>query len=165
MNKYAKAIAVVLVLVLTTGALIGCKGPEGLPGATGPQGEIGATGPQGPQGETGATGPQGLQGEPGLSMVVAMGNVNVLGGIEQAYNVDSVTWNPEYNWWEIRLTDIDFHYLQYVVSVSPAGSRGSSNRTATYSSVGGMLLVSIYDPIFGGPIQAAFSFVVYGLPI
>ena len=146
------AIAAVVLAVLLPGAQ-GPAGPEGPPGPAGP---AGATGPTGPAGATGPTGPVGPAGP---NMVVAMGVVTNTGGVQEALNVDSVTWNSAQAWWEITLDGIDYDYREYVTVVSGVFRSGVSGYT-NHGSVSGKLLVKMFASNTT-PIKEGFSFVVF----
>jgi hypothetical protein len=152
------ALALVLAIVALVLAVV-LPGAQGPAGPEGPQGAAGAAGSEGPQGATGPAGAQGPQGPAGPSMIVAMGRVSSTGSIGDALNVTSVTWNSGQEWWEITLDDIDYLDSAYVTVVSGVFRTGVSGY-ANHSSVGGKLLVKIFDAN-GTPIQEGFSFVVF----
>jgi hypothetical protein len=89
-------------------------------------------------------------------MIVAMGQVSSTGTLYNGYNVVSVTWNAGLSRWEIQLTGINYFYLDYVTVITPFDG------FATQGSVGGKLLVYIYDAA-GNGIKTGFSFVVLRL--
>lgn len=129
---------------------------------TGPQGPKGDAGPQGAQGTEGLQGLQGqpgIQGEPGPSMIVAMGRIHADGDLFAAYNVDNVTWTGSEPYCEITLTDTYFHIRDFVALVTPGGDAVG----AGYSSMGGQMLVYIYDQD-GNLVQEPFSFIVLQAP-
>jgi hypothetical protein len=92
-------------------------------------------------------------------MIVAMGRVSRDGSIGAALNVSSVTWNSGQEWWEVTLNGTDYLDSKYVTVVSTAFRTGVSGY-ADHSSVGGKLLVEIFDTN-GTPIKEGFSFVVF----
>jgi hypothetical protein len=146
----------VLALVLAAVALalaLALPGPQGPAGPAGPQGPAGAQGPQGP------AGPQGPQGPAGPGMIVAMGRVSRTGSIGAALNVSSVTWNSDDDWWEVTINGTDYLDSRYVTVVSAVFRTGVSGY-ANHDSVGGKLLVKIFDAD-GTPIKEGFSFVVF----
>ena len=152
-------LVVVLILVASFAGL-SCTGPQGTQGVQGPQGEqgpVGPTGPQGEQGPVGSTGPQGEQGPPGPNMIVAMGTVYWTEELSKAYNVTSVDWNPEFQQWEIELTDIEYYVTDYVTIVTAMGSA-----FARFSSRGDLLTVTLFNSD-GTKIKQGFSFVVFDL--
>ena len=122
----------------------------------GPQGPAGLAGPAGPEGLQGPAGPAGPAGP---NMIAAMGRVSRDGSIGAALNVASVTWNSGQEWWEITLDGIYYVGWDYVTVVSGVFRTGVSGY-ANHSSVGGKLLVKIFDSN-GTPIQEGFSFVVF----
>ena len=85
-------------------------------------------------------------------MIVAMGVFEFNGTGHQVFGINVCTWVPANNCYDIALVDRSYYYLDYVTVVTPAGSF----RYAAYGSVGGHLLVYIYDSA-GNPIQSAFS--------
>lgn len=149
------AIAAVVLAVVLPGAQgpVGPEGPQGPVGATGPTGPAGATGPSGPAGPTGPAGPAGP------NMVVAMGRVTNTGSVQEALNVDSVTWNSAQEWWEITLDGIDYDDRDYVTVVSGVFRAGVSGY-ANHSSVSDKLLVKMFASN-ATPIKEGFSFVVF----
>jgi len=159
--KGSLALAVVAI-VLAIAALVlafvlpGVQGPVGPEGPQGPAGLAGATGPTGP---AGATGPAGPAGPAGPSMVVAMGVVTNTGSVQEALNVDSVTWNSAQAWWEITLDGIDYDYREYVTVVSGVFRSGVSGY-ANHGSVDDRLLVKMFASN-GTAIKEGFSFVVF----
>ena len=178
MKILGKVLILLAIVALVVVPVVGCTGAQGPTGATGPQG---LAGPQGPQGLAGPQGPQGEQGPQGISgaaaaqgeqgpegpagpagpagpnMIVAMGVVSSVGSLTEAYNVTSVNWNAGSQRWEIQLTGISYLVWDYVTVVSPF------NGTATQSSMGGKLLITIYDS-GGAKIKEGFSFVVINIP-
>jgi len=94
-------------------------------------------------------------------MIVAMGRVSRDGSIGAALNVSAVTWNSGQSRWEITLDGIDYIAWDYVTVVSVMYRTGVSGY-ADYSSVGGKLLVEIFDAN-GTPIKEGFSFVVFNV--
>jgi len=151
----------------------GATGPKGDTGATGPKGDTGATGPKGdtgatgPKGDTGATGPQGLEGDtgaqgiqglPGPNMIVAMGTVAYAGPtLYQTYNVSSVTWDAVNTCYQIRLTNIDYVFSNYVTLLTPIYGHA---RYLTCESYGGTLYVEAWDAAGNRVKECSFSFVV-----
>jgi hypothetical protein len=125
---------------------------------TGPQGTQGVQGPQGEQGPAGPTGLQGEQGPPGPNMIVAMGTVYWTEDLSKAYNVTSVTWNPDFQQWEIELTDIEYYVTDYVTIVTAMGAA-----FAEFSSRGDLLAVTLFNSN-GTKIKQGFSFVVLDVP-
>jgi hypothetical protein len=147
------AIVVAIAALILAVVLPGAQGPVGPEGPQGPAGLVGPEGPQGP------TGPEGLQGPAGPSMIVAMGRVSRDGSIGAALNVSSVSWNSGQEWWEVTLNGTDYLDSKYVTVVSTVFRTGVSGY-ADHSSVGGKLLVEIFDTN-GTPIKEGFSFVVF----
>jgi hypothetical protein len=92
-------------------------------------------------------------------MIAAMGRVTRTGSIGASLNVSSVTWNNASERWEIALDGINYLDSQYVTVVSAVFRTGVSGY-ANHDSVGGKLLVKIFDAD-GTPIQEGFSFVVF----
>ena len=118
-----------------------------------PAGPAGPEGPQGPAGVAGAAGPEGPAGP---SMIVAMGTVySLTGGLSNPYNVTSVTWNPDWQQWWIRLTDIEYFITDYVTIVTAIG-----DEYAGCSSQGDLLAVTLYDSNGAKTKGVGFSFVV-----
>ncbi len=116
-----------------------------LPGTAGP------TGPEGPQGPAGVAGP---------NMIVAMGTVySLTEDLTNPYNVTSVTWNPDWQEWWIRLTDIEYFVLDYVTIVTATG-----NAYASVGSQGDLLAVTLYDSNGAKTKGWGFSFVVLSPP-
>ena len=146
------AIAAVVLAVLLPGA----QGPVGPEGPQGPAGPAGATGPTGPAGATGSAGPAGPAGP---NMVVAMGVVTNTGTIQEALDVDSVTWNSAQERWEITLDGMNYVSSNYVTVVSGVFRTGVSGY-ANHSSVSGKLLVKMFASN-GTAIKEGFSFVVF----
>ena len=110
-------------------------------------------GPEGPQGPAGVAGPEGPAGP---SMIVSMGTVySLTGGLSNPYNVTSVTWNPDWQQWWIRLTDIEYFVTDYVTIVTAIG-----NEYAGFSSQGDLLAVTLYDSNGAKTKGVGFSFVV-----
>ena len=72
-------------------------------------------------------------------------------------NISSVSYNAIASRYEITIADEDFHFANYIVSVTPAAT---SPRMATVDSVGGRLLVHIFDND-GAAEQSSFHFVVF----
>jgi len=159
--KGSLALAVVAI-VLAIAALVlavvlpGAPGPVGPEGPQGPAGPAGATGPAGPAGATGPTGPAGPAGP---NMIVAMGRVTNTGSVQEALNVDSVTWNSAQESWEITLDGINYVSSNYVTVVSGVFRTGVSGY-ANHSSVSGKLLVKMFASNTT-PIKEGFSFVVF----
>jgi hypothetical protein len=124
---------------------------------TGTPGPQGATGPQGPQGATGATGATGPQGEPGPpgngSGAIAYGVIGSTATIVNGSQNFTVTWNATQNWYEIDISGENYYFGNYVTSVSAIGYPAMTG----ISSVGGKLLVMIYD-LDGNQVQGLFSF-------
>jgi hypothetical protein len=145
----------VLAIVLAIAALILAVVLPGAPGPVGPEG------PQGPAGPAGATGPAGPGGPAGPNMIVAMGRVSNTGSIQEALNVDSVTWNSAQEWWEITLDGINYVSSNYVTVVSGVFRTGVSGY-ANHSSVSGKLLVKMFASN-ATPIKEGFSFVVFNV--
>ena len=84
------------------------------------------------------------------------GSVSSAGTLYNGYNVESVEWNNTYDRWEITLIgSFPYYYLDFTPVVTPYGC---SDLTATTSSVGGKMLVCIYDS--GVPVKKGFSFFV-----
>jgi len=152
----------VVAIVLAIAALVlafvlpGAPGPVGPEGPQGPAGPAGATGPTGPAGATGSAGPAGPAGP---NMVVAMGVVTNTGSIQEALDVDSVTWNSAQERWEITLHGINYVSSNYVTVVSGVFRTGVSGY-ANHSSVSGKLLVKMFASN-GTAIKEGFSFVVF----
>lgn len=120
----------------------------------GPQGPAGVAGPEGPQG------PAGLQGPAGSSMIVAMGMVySLTEALSNPYNVTSVTWNPDWQHWQIKLTDIEYFVTDYVTIVTAIG-----DEYAGFSSQGDLLAVTLYDSDGAKTKGVGFSFVVLAAP-
>jgi hypothetical protein len=92
-------------------------------------------------------------------MIVAMGRVSNTGSIQEALNVDSVTWNSAQEWWEITLDGINYVSSNYVTVVSGVFRTGVSGY-ANHSSVSGKLLVKMFASNTT-PIKEGFSFVVF----
>ena len=147
--KGSLALAVVAIVLAIAAVVLAVL----LPGAQGP---VGPEGPQGPAGPAGATGPAGPAGP---NMIVAMGRVSNTGSIQEALNVDSVTWNSAQEWWEITLDDINYVGSDYVTVVSGVFRTGVSGY-ANHSSVSGKLLVKMFASN-ATPIKEGFSFVVF----
>ena len=159
MGKRCVPLAVVGMLVI---AAVGCAGPEGPAGLRGLQGPAGLQGPVGQQGLEGPVGPQGIEGPTGLqgparpNMIVAMGSVySWTEELHNPYNVTSVTWDPGWEQWWIRLTDIEYFVTDYVTIVTPIGGA-----YAGYSSQGDLLAVTLYDSNGAKTKGVGFSFVV-----
>jgi len=152
------ATGVAIVALVLAVVLPGAQGPVG---PAGPAGATGSAGPQGPAGPAGATGSVGPQGPAGSSRIVAMGRVTRTGSIGASLNVSSVTWNNASERWEIALDGINYLDSQYVTVVSAVFRTGVSGY-ANHDSVGGKLLVKIFDAD-GTPIQEGFSFVVFNV--
>ena len=118
------------------------------------KGDTGATGAPGSDGEDGA---DGQDGAPGPNMMVAMGTVSVAGTIYAGYNITSVTWNDTFDWWEVALTGIEYHWYTHVTSVTVYGT---ANGNATYASTTeGLLIVQIFDAA-GAKTKLGFSFMI-----
>lgn len=152
---------VVVLILMASFAGFSCTGPQGTQGVQGPQGEqgpVGPTGPQGEQGPAGPTGPQGEQGPPGPNMIVAMGTVYWTEDLSKAYNVTSVTWNPDFEQWEIELTDIEYSATDYVTIVTAMGAA-----FAKFYHRGDLLAVTLFNSN-GTKIKQGFSFVVLDVP-
>jgi hypothetical protein len=92
-------------------------------------------------------------------MIVAMGTVSNTGSIQEALNVDSVTWNSAQERWEITLDGINYVSSNYVTVVSGVFRTGVSGY-ANHSSVSGKLLVKMFASNTT-PIKEGFSFVVF----
>jgi len=153
------AIVLAIAAVVLAVVLPGAPGPVGPEGPQGPAGPAGATGPTGPAGASGPTGPTGPVGPAGPNMVVAMGTVSNTGSIQEALNVDSVTWNSAQERWEITLDGINYVSSSYVTVVSGVFRTGVSGY-ANHSSVSGKLLVKMFASNTT-PIKEGFSFVVF----
>lgn len=108
-------------------------------------------------GPTGATGPAGPQGLAGPNSIVALGTVDEQENLHNSYGVTSVTWNTSYGWWEIKLTGIDYFYLDYLTVVTPFDG------FANASSVGGKLVIRIYDEA-GNHMRTGCNFIVISPP-
>ena len=117
---------------------------------TGPQGDTGDTG------ATGATGPQGSQGDPGPNMIVAMGSYSTISGLTHSYNVDSCTWDPTFQRYNITITDYNIDTRYCVPMVTP---KSHSAITASAGSIGNSMVVYLWDSS-GNPVQGHFSFMV-----
>jgi hypothetical protein len=152
------AVVVAIAALVLAVVLPGAQGPVGLTGPEGPQGPAGATGPTGATGPAGSVGPQGPAGP---SMIVAMGRVTRTGSIGASLNVSSVTWNSDDDWWEVTINGTDYLDSKYVTVVSAVFRTGVSGY-ANHDSVGGKLLVKIFDAD-GTPIKEGFSFVVFNV--
>jgi len=155
-------LAVVLAIVALVLAVVlpGAQGPEGPQGPAGLAGSEGPQGPAGPAGSQGLAGPTGPQGPAGPSMIVAMGTVySLTGDLSNSYNVTSVTWNPDWQQWWIRLTDIEYFVTDYVTIVTAIG-----NAYAGFSSQGDLLAVTLYDSNGAKTKGVGFSFVVFSAP-
>jgi hypothetical protein len=178
MKTLLKILTLVILTSIIVALFVGCagtQGPAGAQGPTGPQGPAGAQGPEGPAGPggagsvgpagpagaTGNTGPAGPAGATGATagpnLLVAMCVVDSTGGMHNPYNIDSVTWNAVSLSWEITLTGISYLVWDYVTVVSPF------NGFATQGSLGGKLIISIYDSA-GNKVKQGFSFVVFSPP-
>jgi hypothetical protein len=92
-------------------------------------------------------------------MIVAMGVVTNTGTIQEALDVDSVTWNSAQERWEITLDGINYVSSNYVTVVSGVFRTGVSGY-ANHSSVSGKLLVKMFASN-GTAIKEGFSFVVF----
>ena len=92
---------------------------------------------------------------PASRAAVAAGVIQANGSIGASFGVDSVTWDGTSNWYEITLTGISFHYLDYAVNVSSVGDPIAVG----WGSVSNQLLV-----YFAGDVQSQFSFTVVPLP-
>ncbi|MBN2206128.1 MAG: hypothetical protein JW742_01880 [Candidatus Aminicenantes bacterium] len=90
--------------------------------------------------------------------VVAAGQVNTDGSIQQGFNVVKAVFVE--GGWRIRLKGPakDFSYRDFVTVVTPIGSDPLS---ASMSSIGGRLVVYIQDLDSGSHVKENFSFVVY----
>ena len=91
--------------------------------------------------------------------VVAAGIVDSDGSLVEGYNVESVTWESTAIRYDIEITDVEYHILDYITVVSPIKSLP---RFVTTSSVAGTLLVYIYDDA-GNKVQDRFYFVTYSI--
>ena len=141
----ACTIAIILTIVIVLSPLMQTLGQQGLPG---------------PQGEQGPQGPAGPQGSAGPSMIVAMGTVySLTEALSNLYNVTSVTWNPDWQQWWIRLTDIEYFITDYVTIVTAIG-----DEYAGCSSQGDLLAVTLYDSDGAKTKGVGFSFVVLAAP-
>lgn len=85
---------------------------------------------------------------------IAKASISSDGTIDNAVNVDSVTWDGDR--YIIELTDTSYYFSQYVTSVTPRSQSYPVPRTSSFS---GNLTVDFDD---GG--QHRFHFVVYELP-
>ncbi len=72
-------------------------------------------------------------------------------------NISSVSYNAIASRYEITIADENFHFANYIVSVTPAAT---SPRMATVDSLGGRVLVYIFDND-GAAEQSSFYFVVF----
>ena len=109
------------------------------------------------KGDRGEAGVQGLQGDAGPNMIVAVGNIQSSGTIQQGYNVTSATWDAVQLRYEITLTGINYASFNYVTLVTLLS--GGSGRTAETNYASGQLVVYIYDSV-GNTVQGYFNFVV-----
>ena len=159
------ALAIVCAVPSLVGGSPGPQGEEGPAGPAGPQGEqgekgdTGSQGIQGIQGEKGDKGDKGDQGEPGPSgplEVVAAGGIGSTGTVITGYNIASVTWSATYERYEISITGVYYYYDDYITIATST----FPERTAVASSMGGKLLICIYD-LDGNKVQEYFYFVTY----
>ncbi len=106
-------------------------------------------------------GPQGEEGPAGPNQIAAMGTYRSGIGLTEAYNVESVVWNSDWDqYWVTFSAGIEYHSWYYVTVVTCFG--GASAGFAGFGSQGSMLSIEIYDSN-GNQIQSDtgdFSFVV-----
>jgi len=101
-----------------------------------------------------------LTGDEGTSLPIAYGFVDADGSLESgSYNL-STSWNSQQAWYEISISGYSYSYNAYCTVVTPAFGCSPAPCGAHTSSVGGMLLVQVYDGN-GSPVQASFQFVTY----
>jgi hypothetical protein len=109
------------------------------------------------KGDRGDAGIQGLPGDAGPNMIVAIGNIQSNGTIQQGYNVTSATWDAVQLRYEITLTGINYASFNYVTLVTLLS--GGSGYVAKTNYASGQLIVYIYDNV-GNTVQGYFNFVV-----
>jgi hypothetical protein len=95
----------------------------------------------------------------GSGLPLAYGQVQGGAIVPQATteNVLGVTWNAAQQRYAIDLADVNFYFPHFTTVVTPTGS---SPLFATVNSVGGDLLVMLYDAA-GNKVQGNFSFVIF----
>jgi hypothetical protein len=91
--------------------------------------------------------------------IVAAGVIYDDGTIVNSYNVKSVFWNATAEQYEISIINENYHYLNYVTSVTPMTV--GNDAIATTGSVSSKLIVRFYDASAGTRIQSTFHFIVY----
>jgi len=94
------------------------------------------------------------------SLPIAYGFVNADGSLASGSPNLSTSWNSQQAWYEISISGYSYSYNAYCTVVTPAFGCSPAPCGAHTSSVGGKLLVQVYDGN-GSPVQASFQFVTY----
>jgi hypothetical protein len=94
------------------------------------------------------------------SLPIAYGFINADGSLESGSPNLSSSWNSQQDWYEISISGYSYDFREYCTIVTPAFGCSPAPCGAQTSSVGGMLLVQIYDGN-GSSTQASFQFVTY----
>jgi len=91
------------------------------------------------------------------ALPIAYAAINSNGTIAKGTPNVSCSWNASLKQYEITISDERYYYNDYVTVVTPMGG---SPRMACTASIGGKLLIYIFD-LTGTRIQEDFSFVMY----
>jgi len=96
-------------------------------------------------------------GDANTSLPIAYAFINPSGAVASGTSNVSSAWSATSHCYEITITGEDYSWIYYVTIVTPTGG---GPRIATTGSVGGKLLVYIFDSA-GNRIQNYFQFVTY----
>ncbi|NOZ78010.1 MAG: hypothetical protein GXP48_02275 [Acidobacteria bacterium] len=94
-----------------------------------------------------------------VSLPIAYAVIKQDGAVFKGTPNVSSTWNATYKRYEITIANVTYYYQQYVTEVTPT-TASNTPRFATTGSVGGKLLVQIYD-LSGNAVQTGFHVVVF----
>ena len=87
---------------------------------------------------------------------IAYGMVRSNGTVSTGTGNFNCSWNNTYKRYEIAIEDENYFWLNYITQVTP----NTGGRQVTTSSVGGKLLVYLYDQS-GNKVQGYFQFLTY----
>ena len=96
-------------------------------------------------------------GDANVSLPIAYAFINADGSVAKGTSNVSSVWNGTASRYEITIAGENYFWKDYVTIVTPAGTNPRMVRT---SSVGGKLLVVIYDTA-GTQVQCPFQFITY----
>lgn len=100
-----------------------------------------------------------VENQVGSGLPVAYGKINATAVREDAStsNVQGVTWDAVNERYVVNLEGVNFMFNDFTTVVTPSGS---NPRFATVDSVGGDLLVTLFNTA-GAKVQGGFSFVIF----